>query len=670
MNELGTADLATAAGNPTVMPLEGSLTPPLQAVAPLVTGDLLSVQLHKAVADLMSAVDMLPPEKKASFLKARQRCPALVELETTPALFLQHDNYNYWKAAERLAGHWAEREKIFGERAFLPMTQTGHGALTKEDVVTLHTGSHARLAPTRTGQPVVFTDRRRILSSSHRQSRARCFWYVCHKMTQEPHAATQGILFLVLLVTPRPTDVDFTYMQKGVDIMNLMPANFHLYLLNCVSKTGKWTVTQKLIQSVVSFCLKEFGGLNVFTETDQDKLKEKVVGLGCVPEGLPSSVGGSWKYEEFTKWCRGKVNEEIFFEDSHLPKETAAAVAAAAAATGTSMSAEHKKARTKNLNVIHSRQKRERRKAEQAKMEQDCRRLQSQRWELQQENARLEGLLMQARKLAEQLESNSRFMVPMNFPGAFQQVPMITGMPQHPGFPMQGMPAQSNLTHSGTLPNMYMNALAAQQGMSMSGSQSQSTVMTMNPMGTNNLAQMANPSSHSAEFANAQLQGTNNSSFLSDASFCPQPLQPTVANPAMLPVRPAQGSNLAFFSQQSVASGQPLNMNNNTGLVPPLPSQNRAGSSNMLVASNNDALGLSSFAPFQNQPAGNGVFDDAPLPLNVPLEHDATLRDSVPQEFVGLEIPDPDPLPESLMGASSYPTGGGTTTNQPYRSNM
>jgi hypothetical protein len=355
------------------------------------------VSRERALEDLHSAMEMLPLEKKASYLKAKRLCPNLVSVETDPFVFYQHDNFNYWKAAERLASHWYEREQLFGDRAFLPMTQTGHGALTKEDVVTLHTGSHAILPPNVAGKQVCFTDRRRILSTSHRESRKRCLFYIYATISRGATAASQGAFFLVLLVTPRPSDLDWGYMQYGVRLMRNMPIAWDLHILNCVSKTGKWAVADQLIKSVVSYIIEHFGGHSVTTENSQGELLQKLTKLGLGPNNLPSSVGGSWKYEGYTRWCRNKIMEELYFEDVHLPRKKGSTAGLA--------SNESKKERTKALNVLHSRQKRERRKAEQATMQQDCDRLQMEKWALQSECSRLESLLSQSLGMVEQYEA-------------------------------------------------------------------------------------------------------------------------------------------------------------------------------------------------------------------------------------------------------------------------
>lgn len=410
-----------------------------------------SLHLNKAVSDLIAAIELLPRAQKSSFFKAKRQCPNLIEVETNPTVFLKYDNFNYWKAAERLAAHWTLREQYFGERAFLPMTQTGNGALNKEDIVTLHTGSHVILPRTANGQNACFTDRRRNLSNSQRESKARCLWYILCMASREESEQSQGILFMVLLVTPRPTKVDMTYIQIGIDSMNAMPATFDLHILNCVSKTGKWSVARNLIQSVAERCFGSFSGLKVITESCKEDLFVKLKELGCTSEGLPSAVGGTWKYEEYTKWCRNRVMEELYFEEVHLPKNKSEV-------DGGKMTDEHKKERTKSLNVIHSRQKRERRKAEQGKLEEDCSRMQRRHWALQQENARLEGLLAQARCLIQQIEGNhGSNVVPQN------SLPDPTPYDAFSSVPAGAVHSQSTFSmQSDQMQTIMMNALAMQ----------------------------------------------------------------------------------------------------------------------------------------------------------------------------------------------------------------
>lgn len=65
-------------------------------------------------------------------------------------------------AACRLIKYWEIRNKIFGERGFLPMVMTGHGALTEEDVTGMDVGATLLLGSYTQGQTVLLHDKSRL----------------------------------------------------------------------------------------------------------------------------------------------------------------------------------------------------------------------------------------------------------------------------------------------------------------------------------------------------------------------------------------------------------------------------------------------------------------------------------------------------------------------------
>jgi hypothetical protein len=65
-------------------------------------------------------------------------------------------------AARRLVRYWEMRQQIFGDMAFLPMVQTGHGALTAEDVEHLRRGPCMVLPKDANGSTVVYLFRSRL----------------------------------------------------------------------------------------------------------------------------------------------------------------------------------------------------------------------------------------------------------------------------------------------------------------------------------------------------------------------------------------------------------------------------------------------------------------------------------------------------------------------------
>lgn len=130
---------------------------------PRVEGDQLrldgdqsvAVDRESARAQFHEAMASISDEDKAAYAKAVRQAPNLVEAESNPDLYLEYDSYDPWKAALRVANYWKTRVEIFGDRAFLPLTITGDGAMSSEDVKVLRTGFFMVLPNEKQGRTVV-----------------------------------------------------------------------------------------------------------------------------------------------------------------------------------------------------------------------------------------------------------------------------------------------------------------------------------------------------------------------------------------------------------------------------------------------------------------------------------------------------------------------------------
>jgi hypothetical protein len=100
---------------------------------------------------------------KREYLRAIELAPELVRTESDPLRFLRCENYDAWAAALRLTKYWKMRCKIFGDRAFLPMTQTGEGAMTNQDVERLREGAMRLVDPDKMGRAVIYMRRAAII---------------------------------------------------------------------------------------------------------------------------------------------------------------------------------------------------------------------------------------------------------------------------------------------------------------------------------------------------------------------------------------------------------------------------------------------------------------------------------------------------------------------------
>ena len=115
---------------------------------------------------LDESLELIPEHEKAAYLHAIRTVPHLVELESNPEVQLEFAGRDPWKAAMRLAKYWRTRVEIFQDRAYLPLTLTGHGAMSKEDVEILNSGFFMELPPNKDGHTVVRSVHRLVLGQN------------------------------------------------------------------------------------------------------------------------------------------------------------------------------------------------------------------------------------------------------------------------------------------------------------------------------------------------------------------------------------------------------------------------------------------------------------------------------------------------------------------------
>ena len=164
----------------------------------------------------------------------------------------------------------------------------------------------------------------------------------------------------------------------------------------------------------LAFASLYFGHFHVWNETTGHDIKRHLIDLGLKPSGIPVTVGGDWRYESFNRWCRDQIVLELEPHTSKRPPMAAAARNVSRRSTAvlentTSASQgddegveENKRDRVRRLNTIHSRQKRERRKAEQGELESEYRNLRYRNTTLRAENKLLESLWLQAQNAVQQ----------------------------------------------------------------------------------------------------------------------------------------------------------------------------------------------------------------------------------------------------------------------------
>jgi hypothetical protein len=132
---------------------------------------------RKGLDEIKEASNAFRYERK-SYIEAIERVPTLVATESNPIAF-SGAKFNATTAAQRLIKYWDARCEIFGDRAFLPMVQTGTGH-SRDDMVVLKTGSVVVLPDHESGKVVMYLDRwsKLLTSPSALWTQLRCMFYV------------------------------------------------------------------------------------------------------------------------------------------------------------------------------------------------------------------------------------------------------------------------------------------------------------------------------------------------------------------------------------------------------------------------------------------------------------------------------------------------------------
>jgi hypothetical protein len=114
-----------------------------------------TVERGRARAHFNEAMASIPRDDRVEFGEAMARAPRLVEIESNPDHYLDHADFDPWKAAAGVAAYWKARVEFFGDRAFLPLTISGDGAMSPDDVELLQSGVFMVLPCDRQGRHAV-----------------------------------------------------------------------------------------------------------------------------------------------------------------------------------------------------------------------------------------------------------------------------------------------------------------------------------------------------------------------------------------------------------------------------------------------------------------------------------------------------------------------------------
>ncbi|KAL7580681.1 hypothetical protein ACA910_002193 [Epithemia clementina (nom. ined.)] len=251
----------------------------------------------------------MPPQQSQAYTEAVEHDANLVLTETDPLQFLRCCNYDIWKGSERLCRYWTERKKLFGpQRAFLPLTLTGTGALTHDDVHTIFAGYPAILPDTTDGRKCLLEDRNNWVDGASEESKIRAWFYVMKILAKDDRCQTEGMLIgLVVTFTPRNRDMDWTFLRRvaylNAQVFPVKGSSGHFL---GISTHRKRHMAAAVAKTAVDICrhLCPAASLRVHLQTEPNEILNELTSAGFIKKGIPLMFGGKWKVDDWYQWCQ------------------------------------------------------------------------------------------------------------------------------------------------------------------------------------------------------------------------------------------------------------------------------------------------------------------------------------------------------------------------------
>lgn len=350
------------------------------------------------------AIESMCLTDKVAYIKAKKTAPDLVLKESNPSWFLRYEKNNPWAAAKRLALYWQERVKIFGpNRAYLPLDTTGEGALSKETIEYHFTGFVSRLPNDSQGRAVILHDPARKIRCEMKFRLEHSFYLFALVSQSNENFVEKGIVSIYLL-----RNIMSSMDGNASDVIRLgkiFPLFFHKMHFVPVERTNS------ILDVVVPFMLRIVGPFflndNVAVHRSGSLLKE-LEADGLFKDGLPDSIGGTWTFEKHhANWLEQQIRLEwgLPLMSGHVCSSHKMYHAKRLSELTDSEKAE----RRRRYNVINSRRRRNRDKAEYETMMEQVQHLELTNLDIRQENQRLESLLQQCSSILDFSKSESAY---------------------------------------------------------------------------------------------------------------------------------------------------------------------------------------------------------------------------------------------------------------------
>lgn len=324
--------------------------------------------------NLQHKLGRLSNDHVTALVQAAIKAPGYIwQHECNPWSFILADDFNVNSAATRLAKYWSLRCKLFRDSEYMPLHQTGEGALRRpSDLKALDAGFVMLLPHDIHDCSVLFIDPSRLDRTFTTQSIERSLFYMFSLAAENEKSQQRGASVIVRLQRQSET-ADGNGGQDGIDRIDFK-----------LLKDLRLSIPIRIkIFHIVCDDVNRVTGLERFDTGDRvqlhssrsaEEIRAALEAFGLRKECLPQCFNGSWDENNFRLWQELRARVEW-----NLPLcRTSSDYANFPAITAQSV-LDDKEERMRRLKVIHSWKKRVRsrielREAEQSISEQTAKR--------------------------------------------------------------------------------------------------------------------------------------------------------------------------------------------------------------------------------------------------------------------------------------------------------
>ena len=320
-----------------------------------------------------------------------------------------------------MALYWKNRKEVFGERAFLPLTLSGNSALKEDEIAMVKTGYMTIMPDDDRGRPIYYHDLSRLTVPFTGESRTRCAFYIMQLISERESSRNAGAIGIAAYTKNAPKGAtNPKHGRKATEMARdgVFPCHWRAIHVCAVGMKSN-TLRDKYFIPFTMQMLRFWKALSLRTivhvDEKPDGIRSCLQKYGVPPSCVPTTVGGTWTYEnDFKKWYDDRVElekERYWSGESQNEVESKIGQRPLRKSKSVDVDNEHaQRIKKRKMDAIYARRKRERQRIEIEVLQERCVEFNNKNSALAKQNKWLEELLKNANDVVSFHTSGSAVM--------------------------------------------------------------------------------------------------------------------------------------------------------------------------------------------------------------------------------------------------------------------